>query len=190
MLGCFSRVQLFATLWTEAHQAPLSMRFSRQRYWNGLPYPPPGDLPDPGIEPASLMSPTLALWLHHLGSPINMYSAQFSSVAQLCLTLCNPMNCSTPGLPDHHQLLEFTQTHVHWVGWCNPAISPSVIPFSSCLRSFPTSGSFRMSQFFASGGQHIGISASKSVLPMNTQDWFPLGWPVGSPWLDRLLLTK
>ena len=51
---------LFATLWTVAHQAPLSMKISRQEYWNGLPFPPPGDLPDPGIEPASLMSPALA----------------------------------------------------------------------------------------------------------------------------------
>ena len=78
MLGCFSWVQLFVTLWTVSHQAPLSMGFSRQRYWNGFAYPPPGDLPDPGIEPAPLMSPTLSLWLHHLGSPINMYSVEFS----------------------------------------------------------------------------------------------------------------
>jgi len=60
--------------------------------------------------------------------------------------------------------------------WCHPTISLSVIPFSSCLQSFPTSGSFQMSQFFASGGQIIGASASASVLPMNIQDWFPLGW--------------
>ena len=60
--------------------------------------------------------------------------------------------------------------------WCHPIISSSVIPFSSCLQSFTASGSFRMSQFFASGGQSIGISASASVLPMNIQDWFPLGW--------------
>jgi len=60
--------------------------------------------------------------------------------------------------------------------WCRPTISSSVVPFSSCLQSFPASGSFPMSQFFASGGQSIGVSASTSVLPMNTQDWFPLGW--------------
>ena len=59
--------------------------------------------------------------------------------------------------------------------WCHPAISSSVVPFSSCLQSFPASGSFPMSQFFASGGQSIGVSASASVLPMNIQDWFPLG---------------
>ena len=59
--------------------------------------------------------------------------------------------------------------------WCHPTISSSVVPFSSCLQSFPASGSFQMSQLFTSGGQRIGVSAS-SVLPMNTQDWFPLWW--------------
>ena len=60
--------------------------------------------------------------------------------------------------------------------WCHPAISSSVIPFSSCPQSFPSSGSFPTSQLFAWGGQSIGVSASASVLPMNTQDWSPLGW--------------
>ena len=60
--------------------------------------------------------------------------------------------------------------------WCHPTISSSVIPFSSCPQSFPASGSFPKSQLFASGGQRIGVSASTSVLPMNTQDWSPLGW--------------
>ena len=60
--------------------------------------------------------------------------------------------------------------------WCHPTMSSSVIPFSSCLQSFPASGSFQTNQLFASGGQSIGVSAPTSVLPMNTQDWFPLGW--------------
>ena len=60
--------------------------------------------------------------------------------------------------------------------WCHPTISSSVVPFSSCPQSFPASGSFQMSQLFASGGQSIGVSASTSVLPMNTQDWSPIGW--------------
>ena len=99
---------------------------------------------------------------------------QFNSVvAQLCLTLCDPMNHSMPGLPVHHQLPEFTQTHVHWVG---DAISSSVVPFSSCPQSLPASGSFPMGQLFAWGGQSTGVSASASVLPMNTQDWSHLGW--------------
>ena len=60
--------------------------------------------------------------------------------------------------------------------WCHPAISSFVVPSSSCLQSLPASGSFPMSQLFASGGQNIGVSISTSVLPMNSQDWFPLGW--------------
>ena len=60
--------------------------------------------------------------------------------------------------------------------WCRPTISSSIIPFSSHLQSFPASGSFQMNQFFTSGGQSIGVSASASVLPMNIQDWLPLGW--------------
>ena len=75
--------------------------------------------------------------------------------------------------------------------WCHPAISSSVIPFSSCPQSFPASGSFQMSQFFASGGQSKGVSASTSVLPMNTQDWSRLEWtgwiPLQSKGLSRVL---
>ena len=69
--------------------------------------------------------------------------------------------------------------------WCHPAISSSVVPFSSRLQSFPVSGSLPMSQFFTSGGQSIRTSASASVLPMNIQDWFPLGWLVWSPCSPR-----
>ena len=107
-------------------------------------------------------------------------SVQFSSVTQSCPTLCDPMNHSTPGLPVHHQLPEFTQTHVHRVG---NAIQPShpVVPFSSCSQSLPASEYFPMSQLCAWGGQSIGVSASASVLPMNTQDWSPLGWTPCSP---------
>jgi len=94
----------------------------------------------------------------------------FSSVTQSCPTLCNLMDCSTPGLPVHHQFPEFTQTHVHWVSdatnhliFCHPLLFlPSI---------FPSTGSFQMNQLFTSGDQRIGVSASTSVLPMNTQDW-------------------
>ena len=79
------------------------------------------------------------------------------------------MNCSMPGLPVHHHLSRPSSR------WCHPAISSSVVPFSSCPQSFPASGSFQMSQFFKLGGQSIGVSASTSVLPMNTQDWSSLG---------------
>ena len=102
-----------------------------------------------------------------------LIQTQFRSVAQLCPTLHDPMGCSMPGLPVHHQLPEFTQAHVHC---CGDIIQPSVVPFSSHLQSFPASGSFPVSQLFTSGGQSIGVSASASVLPMNIQDWFPLGW--------------
>ena len=94
---------------------------------------------------------------------------QFSSVTQSCPTLFNPMDCSMLGFPVHHQLPEFTHTHVHQVGDASQPSHP-VIPFSSRLQSSPASGSFQMSQFFASGGQSTGVSASASVLPMNIQD--------------------
>ena len=101
------------------------------------------------------------------------------SVAQSCPTLCNPMDCSRPGLSVLHHLLELAQIHVHWVG---DAIQPShsVIPFSSCLQSFPASGSFLMSQFFASAGQSTGASASASVLPTT------IGTNLLLDWLDLL----
>ena len=80
-----------------------------------------------------------------------------------------------------------SQTQLKWTcplsRWCHPTISSSVIPFSSCLQTFPASGSFQMSQFFTSGGQNIRVSASTSVLPMNTQDWSSLGW---TGWISLL----
>ena len=97
----------------------------------------------------------------------NFSSVQFISVAQLGPTLCDPMDHSTPGLPVHHQRPEFTQTHVHCDGDAIQPFHPLVIPFSSCLPSFPASGSFPLNQLFTSGGQSIGASAS--VLPMNIQ---------------------
>ena len=133
VLSHFSCVQLFATLLTITLQAPLSMGFSQQKSWNGLSCPPSGDHPDPGIEPSSLVSPALQvdfLPLSHWGSPWNKYIlVQLSSVTQSCPTLCDPMNRSTPGLPVHHQLPEFTQTHVHRVSdaiqLSHPLSSPS-----------------------------------------------------------------
>ena len=101
---------------------------------------------------------------------------QFSSVCQSYPTLCDPMDCSTPGFSVHHQHPGLAQIHGHQVGDAiqpsHPLSSPSPPAFnlSQHQKSFP------MSQFFASGGQSIGVSASASVLPMNIQDWFPLGW--------------
>ena len=105
-----------------------------------------------------------------------MQTVQFSSVAQSCPTLCIPMNRSMPGLPVHHKLPEFTQTHVLRVG---DAIQPShslLSPSPPNPQSLPASRSFPMSQLFTWGGQSIGASASASVLPMITQNWSPLGW--------------
>ena len=82
----------------------------------------------------------------------------------------------------HTRLFSPSSTHgicsnsCPWSWWCHPTISFYVVPFSSCLQSFPASGRFLVSQFFASGGQSIGVSALASVLPMNIQNWFPLGW--------------
>ena len=85
-----------------------------------------------------------------------------------------PHGLQHPGFPVLHHLLELAQTHVHWLSrWCHLTISSSVIPFSSCLQSFPASGSFLMSWLFASGGQSTGVSASASVLQMNIQYSFP-----------------
>ena len=96
------------------------------------------------------------------------------SVAQSCLTLCDPMDCSIPNFAVHHQLLELAKTHVHWVG---DAIQPSHSLLSPSPPSFSLSQhqSFQMSQFFALGDQTIEVSPSASVLPMNIQGWFPWG---------------
>ena len=104
------------------------------------------------------------------------YFIQFSSVAQSCPTLCDPMDCSTARLhcPSPTSGVYSVSCPLSW--WCHPAISSSIVPFSSHLQSFPASGSFPISQFFASSDLSIGVSASTSALLMNIQDWFPLEW--------------
>ena len=97
------------------------------------------------------------------------------SVTQSCLTLWNPLDCNMPSFP-LAQSLSICSNSCMLSQWCHPIISSSVIPFSSCLQSVPASRSFPMSWLFTSGGQSIGVSASASVLPMNIQDWSPLGW--------------
>ena len=106
-------------------------------------------------------------------SCFHVLSANCCSVTKSCLTLCDPMDCSTPGFSVLHQLLEFAQTHVHWVNYAIQQSHP-VTPFS-CPQSFPASRSFLMSQLFTSGGLSIKASASASVLPKNIQGWFSLG---------------
>ena len=105
----------------------------------------------------------------NLAGPGLIHTHKITSVSRSCLTLCDPMNCSMPGFPVHHQLPELAETRVHWV---SDAIQPSH-PLSS-----PSPPAFNLSQGLfqcALGGQSIGVSASASVLPMNIQDWFPLG---------------
>ena len=100
-------------------------------------------------------------------------SVQFSP--SVVSNSCDPMDCSMPDFPVH-QLPGACSNSWPSRGWCHPTISSSVLPFYPCLQSFPASGSFPVTQFSTSGGQSIGVSASASVLPMNIQDWFPLGW--------------
>ena len=121
----------------------------------------------------------------------NISLIHFSSVAQSCLFV-NPWTAAHQAflsitnsrsllkliesvMPSNHLTLCCPLLFLPSSQWCPPTISSSVVPFSSCLRSFPTSGSFPRSQFFASGDQSIGVSASTSVFPMNSEDWFPLG---------------
>ena len=103
------------------------------------------------------------------------YLVQFSSVTQLCLTVCDPMNCSTPGLPVHYQLPEFTHSHVHRV---SDAIQPSH-PLSSPSPPAPNPSSIRVFHLFAWCGQSTGVSALASFLPKNTQGWSPSEWTGG-----------
>ena len=170
------------------------MAFSKQEYQSGLPFPSAGDLPDPGIEPVAISYVSciagrfLTYWAIYLFCEFTgqffCWSARITccccSVTKSCPTLCNPMDCSMPGPPFPHHLLELAQVYVHW---CHPTISSSVILFSFCLQSCLASESFPVSQLFALGGQSTGASASASVLPMNIQD--PLGLTVWSPCCPR-----
>ena len=106
--------------------------------------------------------------------PLLIHLVQFSSVTQSCPTLSDPMDCSIPA-SHPSRTPGVCSNSCPPSRWCHPNISFSVIPFSSHFQSFPASGSFQMSQFFTSDGPSIGVSASASVLPMNIQDWFPLG---------------
>ena len=192
ILSCFIRVQLFATLWTVACQASLSMGFSRQGYWSGLPCLPPGDLPNPGIEPASLTSPALAsgffttntTWeaqrvtYMHINETF-LYSVKIHSLSSLFSCSVVSWLFAIPWTAECQTSCPSPTPGAYSNSWpssqqCYPTISSSVVPFSSCFQSFPASGSFLMNQFFASGGPSIGVSALASVLPVNIQGWFPL----------------
>ena len=191
------------------------MEFSRHEYWSGLPFPSPGDLPDPGVEPGSptlqaealpseppgkeavlevLSYPhrhclkgcfvifrsecsilTTGRILEHFIAGGFWVSVQFSrSVLSDSLRPHEPQH-SRPPYPSPTDGVYPNSCPLSW--WCHPTIFSSVVPFSSCLQSSPVSGSFQMSQLFASDGQSTGASASTSVLPLNTQDClFRMDW--------------
>ena len=155
VLSCFSCIWLFATLWTVGCRTPGSSLHGilQARILEGGWY--------------SILQgifPTQALILHLFSlvqslSRVGLFVISWTAAHQAPWS-----NTNSWSLLNSCPLSR----------WCHPAISSCVILFSFCLRSFPESGSFQMSQFFASGGQSIGVSVSGSVLPMNIQDWFPL----------------
>ena len=162
VLSC---VWLFVTPWTVAYRLPCPWKVPSKNTGVGCHFLLQGIFQIQGSNLHLLH--WLAIFFYHcINWEAPRATTQFSSVTQSYLTLWNPMNCNRPGFPVHHQLPELPQTRLLcW--WCRPTISSSVIPFSSCLQSFPASGSIPMSQFFTSTGQSIGVSISASVLPMN-----------------------
>ena len=189
-----SGVWLFATPWTIACEATMSMEFPRQEYWSGLPFPSQEIFPTQGLNLGLLHWRQILYHLIQQGSPRSIeetwYNLVFVKKGTIkCLSLSSvQFNCSvisnslrphesqhtrppcpspTPGV--HSNSCPLSQ-------WCHPAISSSFVPFFSCPQSLTASESFPMSQVSASGGQITGVSASASVLPMNTQDLCPLGW--------------
>ena len=121
-------------------------------------------------------------WYYDTSKVIQLIQS-VSWVSQSCLTLCDPLDCSRPGFPVHHQLLELAQTHVHQVHEIQP--SHLLLSPSSAFNVSQHQGLFQWAVFFISGDQSIGISTLVSVLPMNIQDWVLLGW---TGWIS--LLTK
>ena len=166
-----------------------SMEFSRQEYWSGLPFPSPEDLPDPGIEPRSLTLQADAFTSEPSGKPWHLVNSQEMLLILIAWFTLIWVQFSHSVMSDSLRPHGLQHTKLPCLSptpracsnscpsswWCHPTISSSIIPFSSCLQSFPASGSFPISQFFESGSQSIGASASASVLLKNIQDWFLLG---------------
>ena len=108
---------------------------------------------------------------------------QFSSVTQSCLTLCDPMDCSMPGIPVYHQLLELTQTHVHWVGDAIQSSHPLSSPSPPALNLCQHQGRFKWVSLSQQLAKVLEFQLQQSILPMNIQDWFALGW---TGWINLL----
>ena len=148
------------------------MGFPRQEYWSGLPFPSPGDLPDPGIKPVSPVLMGRFFTAESPGKPkrsLPHFYYIISSVSLSCPTLCKPMDCSIPGLPVPHHLLEFAQVHVHWIGDAVQSSHPLTLFSPSALNLSQHQGLFQWVVC-----SHQMTKYWKSVLPVNIQDWSPL----------------
>ena len=143
------------------------------KYWTAWSFPSPGDLSNPGTGSRSSALQADSLQSEPPGKPMNKALVQFSYLVLPNSLRPHGLQHASPPCPSPTPRVYSNSCPLSQ--WCHPAISSSVIPFSSHLQSFPTTGSFPVSQFFASGGQSIGASASASVLPMTVQDWFLLG---------------
>ena len=173
-----SHVWLFATLKTVGYQASVSMGFPRQEYWSGaISFSKGSSWPRDRTWLSCIAGRFLTISATR--EALSSLSVQFSSFHFSCSVISNSLPphepqhtrppCPSPSLRVYPNSYPLSR-------WCHPTISSSVFPFSSCPQSLPVSEPFPTSQLFAWGGQSIGVSASASVLPMNTQDWSPLGW--------------
>ena len=198
-LMSLSRVWLFETPWTAAHPGFLVLHHLPELaqthvYWVGDAIQPSHPLSSPSSSAFNIsQQQVLFQWVsssYQVAKVLELQHQMNSMKRQKDVTTKDELPRSVCGQcatgeewKNNTRKNEETEPMTETGQWCCPNISSSVIPFSSCLQSFPALGSFSMSQFFASGGQSIGVSASASVLPMNIQDWFPLGW---TGWMDLL----
>ena len=179
----FSRVQLFLTPWSIAYWLPLSMGFSRQEYWSGLPFPSPRDLLDPRMDPHILHWQADSLSLSYLGSPILNSQVLINSFKKIVVAqslshvwFCNPMECNTPSFPVLHCLPDFAQTHVHWV---SDAIQPShplfpLLNLSQYQGLFQWVSSLHQVEKYWSFSFSVSPSSENSGLISFGIDWFDL----------------
>ena len=173
---CTNLLQLCLTLHEAMDYSPPGSPahgFSRQEYWSGLPFPPPDDLPDLHWICFSCISCT-GRWFFTTWVAQELLSVQFRHSVVSDSLRPHESQHTKPPCPSPTPRINSNSCPLSQ--WCHPTISSSVVCLSSHLQSFPASGSFPMSQPLASGGQSIGVSASASVLPVNIQDCFPLGW--------------
>ena len=158
------------------------MGLFQQEYWSRWPFSPPGDFPNPGIVTPALAGRFFTTELPGKPPGLCSLAAKYDPLTISLLSFSYSVvsySLQTHGLQHARPPCPSPSPRVYSNScpssqWCHPTISSSIIPFSYCLQSFPASGSFQMSQFFASGGQNIEVWASASVFPMNIQGWFPL----------------